>query len=232
MDILTKSSMRMLVAAGFLLLTAITGNAGDIKIIANGSVKQDSISQEELRAVYLLQRRTLRDGSRAVPVLQKGGPTHDVFVREYLGRDAEEIRIYYQGLVFTGKGSMPKEFRSEGEVVAYVLGTPGAVAYVSSETASEGLKVLTVQGARKTGERGLITRVEPQYPETLKQMGIGGSVRLQLSISPKGEVDRVLVLGGNPILAEAAVEAAKRWVYAAWPSQTTAEVTIPFRPNP
>lgn len=232
MDISKKPTMRLLVTAGFLLLTAIPGSAGEVKIIANASVKQDSISQEELHAVYLLQRRTLKDGSRVVPVLKKGGPTHDTFVREFLGHDPEEIRIYYQGLVFTGKGSMPKEFRSDDEIVAYVSSTPGALAYVSGETVSEGVKVLVVQRAGQTGERALMTRVEPQYPETLKQMGIGGSVRLQLSISPKGAVEGVLVLGGNPILAEVAVKAAKQWVYAPWPSRTTTEVTIPFRPNP
>lgn len=232
MDISKKPARRLLVTASFLLLTAILGSAGDVKIIANASVKQDSISQEELRAVYLMQSRTLRDGSRVAPVLQKGGPTHDAFVREYLGREAEEIRIYYQGLVFTGKGSMPKEFHTDSEIVAYVSGTPGALAYVSGETVSEGVKVLIVQRAGQTGKRALMTRVEPQYPETLKQMGIGGSVRLQLSISPKGTVEGVLLLGGNPILAEAAVKAAKQWVYAPWPSRTTTEVTIPFRANP
>ena len=232
MDISKKPTMRLLVTAGFLLLTAIPGSTGDVKIIANASVKQGSISQEELRAVFLLQRRTLKDGSRVVPILQKGGPTHDAFVREYLGRDAEEIRIYYQGLVFTGKGSMPKEFHSDSEIVAYVSGTPGALAYVSGETASEGVKVLTVQRAGQAAERALLNRVEPQYPETLRQMGITGSVRLRLSLSPKGGVETVLVLGGNPILAAAAVKAAKQWIYAPYPSQTMVDVTIPFPPNP
>lgn len=232
MDISKKSSMRLLLTVGFLVFSGMAGVAGDIKIIANPSLRVDAISQEELRAVFLLQRRTLKDGSRVVPVLKKGGPTYDAFAAEYLGRDPEEMRIFYQGLIFTGKGAMPKEFGSDAEIVAYVSAMPGALAYVSGETVLEGVKVLTVRRARQSGERTLITRVEPQYPETLKQMGIGGSVRLRLSISPEGAVDRVLVLGGNPILAEAAVKAVKQWVYAAGPTQTTAEVTITFQPNP
>ena len=224
-----KSVVRLLLTAGWLLLIpSMPAMAGGMKVIANASVKENSITVEELRGIYLLQRGTLKSGSRVVPVLQKGGATHDGFVREYLGRDAEEIRIYYQGLVFTGKGSIPKELHSDAEVVAYVSGRSGAIGYVSSETDTQRVKVLMVLGPGQTGERTLRTRVEPEYPETLKKMGIGGNVRLQLTISPKGSVETVLVLGGNPILAEAAVKAAKQWVYSPAASETTTEVTIPF----
>jgi TonB family protein len=73
-----------------------------------------------------------------------------------------------------------------------------------------------------------MTRVEPEYPETLKRLSIGGTVRLRVSISAKGDVENVELLGGNPILGEAAAFAVKRWVYAAGRSRTTAEVSISF----
>ena len=228
-----KSAARLLLTAGWLLLTlSMPAMAGGVKVIANASVKENSITVEELREIYLLQRGTLKSGSRVVPVLQKGGTTHDAFVRECLGRDAEEIRIYYQGLIVTGKGSMPKELHSDAEVVAYVSGRSGAIGYVSSDTDTEAVKVLMMLRTGQTGERTLLIRVEPEYPETLKKLGIGGSVRLRITISPKGAVESVAVLGGNPIFVEVAVKAVKQWVYATWPSQTTTEVTIPFQPRP
>ena len=229
----TKSAVRLLLRAGWLLLIlSMPAMAGGVKVIANPSVKENSITVEELRGIYLLQRSTLKSGSRVVPVLQKGGTAHDAFVREYLGRDAEEIRIYYQGLIFTGKGSMPKELHSDAEVVAYVSGRNDAIGYVSSETDTVGVKMLMVLRPGQTGVRTLLTRVEPEYPETLRKLGIGGSVRLQLTISPKGSVESVAVLGGNPIFVEVAVKAVKQWVYAPSPSQTLTEVTLPFQPRP
>jgi TonB family protein len=116
--------------------------------------------------------------------------------------------------------------------VAYVSGRSGAIGYVSSESNTEGVKVLMVLRQGQTGERTLLTRVEPEYPETLKKLGIGGSVRLRLTISPKGAVESVAVMGGNPIFVEVAVKAVKQWVYAPSSSQTTTEVTIPFQPRP
>jgi periplasmic protein TonB len=91
-----------------------------------------------------------------------------------------------------------------------------------------GVKTLTVIRGGSGTERRLVTRVEPDYPDTLKRLNIGGTVRLQLTIAPKGNVESVEVLGGNPILGESAVAAVKRWVYTPNHSRTFAEVSIPF----
>ena len=203
--------------------------AQDVVVIANTSLKADSISREELRNVFLLRTRTTRDGSRAEPVLEKSGATHSAFVKQFLNRDSTELPIYYQGLVFTGKASMPNELSSDAEVVDYVRRTRGAIGYISSAAHADGVKVLTV--SETTGnERRLVRRVEPEYPDTLRHMGIGGNVRLELTIAPKGMVETVAVLGGNPILAEAAVQAVKQWVYEPGP-QTKIEFNIPFDPK-
>jgi TonB family protein len=189
------------------------------------------ISSDELRRLFLLQRRTLADGSLVVPVLQKTGAAHEVFLKQYLNQDGEEIRIYYQGLVFTGKGSMPKELNSDAEVVAYVARTRGAIGYVGGATDTAGVKVLAIAQPRANLERQLVTRVEPEYPETLRRLLIGGTVRLVVTISANGNVEGVQLLGGNPVLAEPAIKAVKQWVYTAGPSRTMQEVTIPFVPK-
>ena len=226
-----KPPIRLLVATGSVLLAALSVFAGEVKVIANPSVKADTISSDELRRVFLLQRRTLANGSLVAPVLQKSGATHEAFLKQYLNQDGEEIRIYYQGLVFTGKGSMPKELNSDTEVVAYVARTRGAIGYVSGATDTEGVKVLAVAQHRENLERQLVTRVEPEYPETLRRLLIGGTVRLVVAISANGNVEGVQLMGGNPVLAEPAIKAVKQWVYTAGPSRTTQEVTIPFVPK-
>jgi TonB family protein len=209
---------------------ASPASAADIKVVVNPSVRTESISVAELRSIFLLERRTLRDGSAVEPVLQKGGAIHEAFLRVYLDRDSEEIRRYYQGLVFTGKGLMPKQLDSDADVVAYIARTRGAIGYVSGTSPTDGVRVLNVTSGQPNRERVLLSRVDPVYPETLKRMGIGGTVRLQIVISPKGMVENVVVRGGNPILGEAAAKAVWQWIYTVAPTQTTTEVTIPFAP--
>jgi TonB family protein len=187
----------------------------------------DTISLAELKAVFLEERSSI--GSTHVePVLQKDGPAHEAFLQEYLGMSDDNLQAYYRALVFTGRGSMPKVLGSDAEVVAYVARTRGAIGIVSSATRAEGVKTLALELPNSGAARKLITRVEPDYPETLKRLNIGGTVRLRVSISPKGTVEQVELLGGNPILGESAALAVKKWVYAAAKSQTVTEVTLWF----
>jgi TonB family protein len=79
-------------------------------------------------------------------------------------------------------------------------------------------------------ERKLVTRVEPEYPAVLRARQIGGTVRLEVTITPKGTVKNVALIGGNPILAEAAISAVKRWTYAPGDAVSSAQVSVEFNP--
>ena len=222
-----KHRKQLRIVAGLILASSIA-RAGDVKIIANSSVQAASISTGELKSVFLEEKNSLGDGTHVEPVLQKDGPVHDAFLHEYLDKTDDDLRTYYRALVFTGRGSMPKEVSSDADVVAYVTRTRGAIGYIDVETEADGVRTLVVFRTGSSAERRLITRVEPQYPETLKRLNIGGIVRLQVTIAAKGNVEKVELLGGNPILGESAIFAVKQWTYTASHSHTVAVVVIPF----
>jgi TonB family protein len=98
-------------------------------------------------------------------------------------------------------------------------------------TITRGVRNPHVLAGEEEGRRVLITRIEPTYPPVLERMRVGGLVRLQLTVSQKGTVENVEVLGGNPILADAAVFAAKQWVYSPSHSRSVITVSIRFTPS-
>jgi ABC-type phosphate transport system substrate-binding protein len=124
---------------------AVTASAADIKVIANPNVGASSVSADELKGVFLATKTSLSDGSHVEPVLEKDGPTHEAFVKEYLGKTDAALQTYYRSLVFTGKASMPKTLAADAEVVAYVAKTKGAIGYVSSGASTAGVKTLDVK---------------------------------------------------------------------------------------
>jgi TonB family protein len=223
-----KCPKSLLVAAGLMIFFPVNALAGDVKVIANSNVKADTISAAELKRVFLEEKISLADGTHVEPVLEKDGPVHEAFLQEYLGISEDDLQTYYRALVFAGRGFTPKVLGSDAEVVAYVARTRGAIGYVSSAASVVGVKTLAIWVPGSNAERKLITRVEPDYPETLKRLNIGGTVRLQVYISAKGNVEDVELLGGNPILGESAAVAVKKWVYTAGRSRTIAEVSISF----
>ena len=118
--------------------------SGDVKVIANPSVGATEISSDDLKAVFLATKTSIAT-SQVEPVLGKSGHAHDVFLKEYLGKNDAALIAYFRGLVFTGKASMPKVCDSDADVVAYVAKTKGAVGYVSAAAAAQGTKTLAIK---------------------------------------------------------------------------------------
>jgi TonB family protein len=84
---------------------------------------------------------------------------------------------------------------------------------------------------QSTRERKLITRVEPEYPDTLKRLYIGGVVRVEVEVGTNGVVKSTKLLGGSPILGQSTMKAIKQWRYAPAVSEETLTVKFEFDPH-
>lgn len=89
--------------------------------------------------------------------------------------------------------------------------------------------VSSTVGAQKF-ERKVVKKVAPVYPAILREKGIGGVVRLKVTVRADGTVKDAEVLGGNPILASSAMHAVKLWRFAANNRETIGEVVFHFDP--
>ena len=75
------------------------------------------------------------------------------------------------------------------------------------------------------------TKVSPAYPELARRMSISGVVKVQVVVAPNGTVKNTKVVGGHPLLVNAAVEAVKKWRFEAASEETTGVVEFKFDPN-
>ena len=73
----------------------------------------------------------------------------------------------------------------------------------------------------KPGDRKVINKVAPAYPELAKRMHVIGVVKLEVLIRPNGSVKSIKAVGGNPVLIEAATVAVDKWKFEARPEETT-----------
>ena len=85
--------------------------------------------------------------------------------------------------------------------------------------------------AQVSPERKVRTRVAPVYPAIARKMGLTGTVRVQVVVSPNGSVKETKVIGGHPILVTAAVDAVKKWKFAPASAETTGTLEIVFHPG-
>jgi TonB family protein len=79
--------------------------------------------------------------------------------------------------------------------------------------------------------RKITFRTEPSYPELAKKVHLQGIVKVEAVIRPNGSVKSTRVVGGNPVLVDAASAAVSKWKFEAAPSETTQTVEISFIPQ-
>jgi len=70
--------------------------------------------------------------------------------------------------------------------------------------------------------------VAPNYPELARKMHIHGVVKVEATVRANGSVKSTRVLGGNPVLVDAAVDAIGKWKFEPAPSETTELVQLSF----
>jgi TonB family protein len=85
-------------------------------------------------------------------------------------------------------------------------------------------------GHAQDTKRKILKKVPAEYPQILKDKGIGGTVRLKVFIRPDGSVKDTEVLGGNPILVESAQKSVKQWKFSPLNSDSNEEVVVNFHP--
>jgi TonB family protein len=75
------------------------------------------------------------------------------------------------------------------------------------------------------------SKVAPVYPELARRMKIVGVVRVEITVSANGSVKSARLVGGHPVLANAALDAVKRWRFETASAESTGVVQFRFDPT-
>jgi TonB family protein len=96
-----------------------------------------------------------------------------------------------------------------------------------------GLGVLALQAQEATGEiaRRTKSRVQPVYPDLARKMNLAGTVKVEVVVAPNGSVKDAKVVGGHPVLANAALEAIKKWRFEPAAMESSGVVDFKFEPR-
>jgi TonB family protein len=96
--------------------------------------------------------------------------------------------------------------------------------------------VLLFSGANAYGQAPELTRkvkakVAPAYPDLARRMNLVGTVKVLVVVTPSGSVKESKVVGGNPVLANAAVDALKKWKFETASEESSGTVEFKFEPQ-
>jgi TonB family protein len=75
------------------------------------------------------------------------------------------------------------------------------------------------------------SKVQPSYPDLARKMNIAGTVKVEVVVAPNGSVKGARVVGGHPVLATAALDAAKKWRFEPASVESSGVIDFKFEPR-
>jgi TonB family protein len=78
--------------------------------------------------------------------------------------------------------------------------------------------------------RKLVASPAPEYPLVARRLSLQGSVKIEVTVGPDGEIKDTKVIGGHPVFVESALKALRDWKYERASTETRVQIEFKFHP--
>jgi len=125
------------------LLGASFAVMADIVVVAHPSVKDASVSKEDVAKIFLGKSNKLPSGTSVIPIDQEDDSAARVaFHDKVTDKNPSQLTAYWSRLVFTGKGQPPKTVMDDDEVKDLVANNPNIIGYIDKASVDGTVKVI------------------------------------------------------------------------------------------
>lgn len=125
------------------LLCIVTIAKADIAVIVHPSSTVSSLSNEEIKRIFLGKIQSFPNGKMAVPINQDvDSPVRQVFNKVVCKKSKSQYKAYWSKLLFTGKGTPPADVGDSIEVKQLVSQNPNFIGYVDASVVDNSVRVV------------------------------------------------------------------------------------------
>jgi len=137
--------IKRIVAAAAIATVTSTSAIADLAIIVNPDYEDGVLNPQDIKKIFLGERRSFPDGLYATPINHNAGsPDREEFYATVLGMDEDSLLRYWRRQVRTGNINQPVELGSYDEVLNSVASSTGGISYIDSNLVNSKVKVLMV----------------------------------------------------------------------------------------
>jgi ABC-type phosphate transport system substrate-binding protein len=131
------------ICAAIFLYSVSALSMAEIAVIVNPASGVTSLTEDDVSRIFLGKSKAFPNGSSAVPVNQdEGAPARDKFNEAVCKKNSSQYKAYWSQLVFTGKGTPPKDGGNDAAVKTLVAGNPAMIGYVDASAVDASVKVV------------------------------------------------------------------------------------------
>jgi ABC-type phosphate transport system substrate-binding protein len=138
MNLMKKSLFFLLLSSSSVLCSA------EVAVIVSSNNSNANISAADISKVFLGKSKSFPDGSQAIAIDQDDNrAARKEFNDKVLGKSSSQLKSYWSRLIFTGKGTPPKQVANDAAVKAAVAGNPAMIGYIDASTVDGTVKVVS-----------------------------------------------------------------------------------------
>ena len=134
-----KNLISLIVLTSSMMLPALS--FAEVEVIVHPS-NAAALDKDSIQRIYLGKTRAFPGGGEAVAIsLKEGTGPEGEFTKNVLGKSAKQLKAYWAKMVFTGKGTPPRQIDSADEMVKLISANPNLIGFVPAGSAG-GAKVV------------------------------------------------------------------------------------------
>jgi ABC-type phosphate transport system substrate-binding protein len=115
------------------VLCCLEARAGEVAVIVHPSIGMNSIAKEDLARIFLGKVKNFPNGQAAVPINQdEKSSARARFNEAVCEKNSSQYKAYWSQLVFTGKGTPPKDVGNDAAVKQLVAANPNMLGYIDA----------------------------------------------------------------------------------------------------
>ncbi|WP_343630869.1 hypothetical protein [Roseateles sp.] len=128
---------------GALALVAAACAQAQVAVVVNPKNPAASMTADQVSSIFLGKTNTLPSGAAAQAVdLPDSAAAREHFYSKATGKSSAQVKAAWSRLVFSGKGTPPKELGSAAEVKKFVAANPDAIGYIEKSAVDGSVKVV------------------------------------------------------------------------------------------
>ena len=138
-----KNTHRALILNTILLLSIATAHSEPIAVIVSANSPVSKLDKEQVANLFLGKSSSFPDGSAAMPIEQTDNTAaHEEFHKQVTEKSASQLKSYWSKMIFSGKGTAPKEVSSNAELLKLLASNPAMISYIDKSAVDKTVKVI------------------------------------------------------------------------------------------
>jgi ABC-type phosphate transport system substrate-binding protein len=123
-----------------LLISSVAWSGVAVVVHPNNT---NTMKADDISRLFLGKKKSFPDGSAATPVDQTAGSDNrSAFSTKVLKKSDRQTKSYWAQLLFTGRGTPPKEVGSSVDVKKLIAQDPSLIGYIDSADVDTSVKIV------------------------------------------------------------------------------------------